>query len=493
VWYLEPTSPEPTEVVSVLSPAVFFTRVITGNHVKNKLSIALLSVLSVAALMGCDGKQSAEEHTAEGKGADSPSAVSPSESSAQKVDADPELDKIAQEYVRLVLTLGNHDKSYVDAYYGPEEIKKEAAADNASPAELASRAEMLLAQLPSNIEPADDLHRLRQHYLKTQLKAVAAHAHHIADASFRDFQQEAMALYDTEPPVQEYAEFEPVLARLEEALPGSEPLYLRVQKFQEQYRIPEDRLEAVFNAAIEECKKRTLQYIELPANESFKLEYVQDKPWSGYNWYQGNAHSLIQINSELTIYIDRAVDLGCHEGYPGHHTYNALLEQKLVKDQGWPEYSVYPLFSPQSLIAEGSANYGIELAFPGGEKTLFEQETLYPLAGLDPSTAEKYQQVLSLVAELKFAGNIVAREYINGKIDRDEAIARFQKYTAMSPEKAAQRVRFVDTYGAYVINYNWGKALVKEYVETDADTSSERWQKFSRLLSSPRLPSSLNW
>ncbi|WP_237567663.1 hypothetical protein [Microbulbifer hydrolyticus] len=456
---------------------------------KQIISIAVVYSLAVVTLMGCESRKAQEPES------DSAASevLSPEETAAQEDSEDPALDQLARDYVRLVLTLGNHDKSYVDAYYGPADLKAEAEADKASPAELASRAEMLLARLPQTIEPAGDLQTLRTHYLKTQLKAVAAHAHHIADASFRDFQREAKALYDTEPPVQEYAEFDPVLAQLEEELPGSEPLHIRVQQFQEQYRIPEGKLESVFNAAIAECKKRTLAHIELPDNESFKLEYVQDKPWSGYNWYQGNAHSLIQINSELPIYIDRAVDLGCHEGYPGHHTYNALLEQKLVKDQGWLEYSVYPLFSPQSLIAEGSANYGIELAFPDGEKTRFEQEALYPLAGLDPATAEKYQRVLSLLAELKFAENIVAREYIDGKIDRDEAVARFQKYTAMSPEKAAQRVRFVDTYGAYVINYNWGKALVKQYVEQDADLSNARWQKFSRLLSSPRLPSSLNW
>src|SRR5687767_5982092 len=33
---------------------------------------------------------------------------------------------ISREYVRLVLAMGQHDKDYVDAYYGPEEIKREA-------------------------------------------------------------------------------------------------------------------------------------------------------------------------------------------------------------------------------------------------------------------------------------------------------------------------------------------------------------------------------
>ncbi|WP_232325015.1 hypothetical protein [Microbulbifer agarilyticus] len=442
-------------------------------------------------LTACDNKPPEKQVTE----AQAPATESSSSSDQAQVSSerDPAMDALAEQYVRLVLTLGNHDKSYVDAYYGPAEWKTEAEADTASPAELANRAERLVAQLPQTIAPADDLNSLRKQYLKTQLGAVAAHAHHIADASFRNFQQEAKALYDTEPPVQQYSDFDPVLAALDAELPGDEPLHTRVQTFREQYRIPEDKLDGVFKAAIEACKERTQAHVALPANESFRLEYVKDKPWSGYNWYQGDSHSLIQINSGLPIHIDRAVDLGCHEGYPGHHTYNALLEEKLVKDKGWVEYSVYPLFSPQSLIAEGTANYGIELAFPGEEKTRFEQETLYPLAGLDPATAEKYQRVLDLLAQLKFAENIVAREYIDGEIDRAEAVKRFQKYTAMSPEKAEQRVKFVDTYGAYVINYNWGKALVKEYIEADADTPQARWQKFSRLLSSPRLPSSLHW
>ena len=121
----------------------------------------------------------------------------------------------------------------------------------------------------------------------------------------------------------------------------------------------------------------------LPADERFTVEYVTNKSWSGYNWYQGGFRSLIQVNTDLPIYIDRAIDLACHEGYPGHHVYNALLEKHLVKDRGWIEFTVYPLFSPQSLIAEGTANFGIEVAFPGRERVDFERTVLFPAAGLD--------------------------------------------------------------------------------------------------------------
>ena len=135
------------------------------------------------------------------------------------------------------------------------------------------------------------------------------------------------------------------------------------------------------------------QHISLPAGEQFTVEYVTNKSWSGYNWYQGGFRSLIQVNTDLPIYIDRAVDLACHEGYPGHHVYNALLEKHLVKDRGWIEFTVYPLFSPQSLIAEGTANFGIEVAFPGHERIEFERTVLFPAAGLDPARAAEYYEV----------------------------------------------------------------------------------------------------
>jgi hypothetical protein len=218
---------------------------------------------------------------------------------------------------------------------------------------------------------------------------------------------------------------------------------------------------------------------------------VTDKSWSGYNWYKGDAHSLIQINTDLPIFVSRAVDLGCHEGYPGHHSFNTLLEQNLVNDRGWIEYSLYPLFSPQSLIAEGSGNYGIELAFPGDDRVRFEREVLFPLAGLDESQADRYYELLSLLDKLNYAGNEAARDYLNGNIDRQQAIDWMVRYSLSAPERAEQRTRFFDDYRSYVINYNLGKDLVAGYVERETPGAAERWDKFEQLLSSPVHPSQL--
>ena len=283
--------------------------------------------------------------------------------------------------------------------------------------------------------------------------------------------------------------YDPVLARIDALVPGEGPLADRVAAFRARYVIPKDRLEPVMRAAINECKARTERRMTPPPGETFTLEFVNNKPWSGYNWYKGNAFSLIQVNTDLPIYIDRAVDLGCHEGYPGHHVYNALLEQTFVKQKGWVEMSVYPLFSPMSFIAEGSANYGIDLAFPGHERTDFEARVLYPLAGLDPATAEAQTQLLALTRELGRAEYTVADAYLAGRIDRETALDQLQKYNLVARDRAAQRLSFIETYRSYVINYGLGRDMVQAWVERQGP---DHWKTTERLLASQTLPVDLD-
>jgi hypothetical protein len=308
------------------------------------------------------------------------------------------------------------------------------------------------------------------------------------------FDEEARRLYDAEPPTKSEAEFKVVIDELEKRLPGKGPLIERYTAFRARYVIPADRLDRVFRAAIDGCRARTAAHVTLPAGETFTVEYVTGKSWSAYNWYKGNFTSVIQVNTSLPVTIDRAIDLACHEGYPGHHVYNALLEHELVRRRGWVEYSVYPLFSPQSLIAEGTANFGIAVAFPGDARHAFERDTLYPLAGLNPASAAAYAEVQQAVDRLSYAGNEAARRYLDGKIDRAAAISWLEQWAMMPRDRAEQRTKFFDQYRSYVINYNLGQDLVRRFVESRGGTPDRpdaRWREFAALLSSPRLPSGL--
>jgi hypothetical protein len=410
-----------------------------------------------------------------------------------------------------VLALGQHDADYVDAFYGPPEWKAEAERQKTPLPEIGTAADRLIAEIPSlsDADRRDELVVLRHVYLKRQLEALRARVRMLEGAprpgsgqaprpgsgqAKLTFDEESQALYDAVAPVHPDSYFEATLKEIDRALPGQGPLVDRWDAFRQKFVIPADRLGRVFDRAIAECRSRTLPHVQLPANEAFTVEYVKNKPWGGYNWYQGNYRSVIQVNTDLPIYIDRAIDLACHEGYPGHHVYNALLEKHLVRDRGWVEFSAYALFSPQSLIAEGTANYGIEVAFPGEERVSFERDVLFPLAGLDASQAAAYATVRALVDRLAYAGNEAARHYLNGEQTRTQTVEWLTRYAMMPAAVAEQRTKFFDTYRSYVINYNLGKDLVKQYVESQSGVSSDparRWQEFVRLLTSPRLPSCL--
>jgi len=406
----------------------------------------------------------------------------------------PDMNQLAERYVRLVLQAGQHDADFVDAYYGPETLRP-AAGSKTPLADLLATAAALQRDVAAVTLPADadELTRLRQQYLAHQLLAVHTRLRMLGGEKL-PFDEESRLLYDAVAPTNSEASFQATLASLEALLPGAGPLIDRYDAFRSQFVIPPARLDRVFSRAIAECRARTSAHLPLPEGEAFTVEYVTGKSWSAYNWYKGGFHSLIQVNTDLPITIDRAIDLACHEGYPGHHVYNALLEQHLVRERRWMEFSVYPLFSPQSLIAEGTANFGIQVAFPGQARVEFEKSVLFPAAGLDPSRAAQYYAVQALIDRLGYAGNEAARRYLNGEITREAAAAWLQQYAMMPKDRAEQRTRFFDQYRSYVINYNLGKDLVKAWVERGGGTDdkpAERWAIFGKLLSSPRLPSGL--
>lgn len=406
-----------------------------------------------------------------------------------------ELNTIAESYVRLMLGMDTHERGYVDAYYGEPAVKEEVESSGVTLAELKSEAEELLQSVNEiDMTGEEEILLLRRQYLAKQLESVRARIDMVEGIKF-SFDEEAKFIFDATPPTLPDSFFEKIIEELDDLLPGEGSVSERLNKFKADFIVPDEKVDVVFEEAIREARERTKKHIRLPENEKFELEYVRGKSWTGYNWYKGNNHSLIQLNRDIPLSIDRVIDVASHEGYPGHHVYNVLLENKLAKGRGWVEFTVNPLYSSQSMISEGSANFGIEVAFPGEERIKYEREILFPLAGLDSTRVEEYYKVFELTERLDYVDNEVARGYLNGILDREQAEEKFVRLRLLTPERAAQRVRFIDQYRAYVINYNLGKDLVREYIESRGGTSDnpeKRWAEFEALLSSPRLPSSLN-
>ena len=414
-------------------------------------------------------------------------------------ELDLKMDKIAEAYVKLVLNAGLQDPDIVDAYYGPKEWipQKDTSVvgDSAVIQNLYSNTDKLLDSLESlRNDRASDIQVLRYKYLYKQLLAVKTKLFMIAGGKL-SFDEETKALYDAEAPHNNNEYFQIILDQLDKVLPGKgKDIEKRLEEFKKQFIIPKDKLSEVFNAAIKEARLKTLEHIKLPKNENFKVEYVTNKPWGAYNWYKGNSFSVIQVNTDLPIYIDRAIDIACHEGYPGHHVYNTLIENHLYKGLGWVEFSIYDLFSPQSLIAEGTANFGINVAFPGRSRMVFEKSVLFRLAGLSPSDADKYYEVLKLTKKLDYATNEAARNYLDGEWTKKKTKDWLVKYSLRTPANAEKTISFIEKYRSYVINYNLGEDIVADYVNRVGGVPENpelRWKIFKHILSTPQTASNL--
>ena len=398
------------------------------------------------------------------------------------------LDSASRDYVRLQLAIGEKEDGYIDAYYGSPQLQAEGKAMAAAEGlpQLAARVDALQARVRAF--SASDPRRAA--FLNAQLTAAATRLRMLQGERL-SFQDEAEGLFGVRPQLKPLSAYDPLLAKVEALIPGKGTLPDRVEAFQNRFTVPRARMEDVFRNAIAACRTATLRHIAMPPTERFNLAFVTGKNWSGYNYFLGDYQSRIEINTDLPIRISRAIDLGCHEGYPGHHVLNTLLEERLVRAKGWVEFSVYPLYSPQSLLAEGSANYGIDLAFPKARKLRYETAVLYPLAKLPTADAARYDELILAMRELQGARMTIAQMFLDGQIDEAEAVRLTQKYQLMGEERARQSVAFTKQYRSYVINYGLGRDMVAADVESAGPSEDARWKRMEQLLSEPTLPSDL--
>lgn len=398
------------------------------------------------------------------------------------------INEIAECYVKLSLKIGQHSEYYVDAYYGPQAWRP--TQEKTSLVKLQEEAQHLVHSAEQLNKTQINGQQARLNFLIIHLRAALAYIEQLAGNKL-DFRAECKALYDVTPIEYDEQHFDKVLSELDDLVPGTGELTQRFNSYRAEFIIPKDKLNEVFDAAINEARQRTLQYIDLPSHENFDVELVQDQVWTAYNWYKGDSYSLIQLNTDIPIYIERAVDLAAHEGYPGHHLFNALLDKKLFNENGWAEYCIYNLYSPTSLLAEGSANYGIEVAFPWQERIAFERDTLFPLAGIDKKKAELYYQIQTVIHQLSYADNMVAQRYIDNEITAEQATGLLMKYSLSTAAKAEQRLRFIEHNRSYVITYNYGQDLVGNYLAilVENTSHSELWNKYLALLALPKTGS----
>jgi hypothetical protein len=286
------------------------------------------------------------------------------------------------------------------------------------------------------------------------------------------FDEESRLVYGAVAPPVDEAEMSRARAELDRLLPGEGPLAPRYASFQKRFLVPSESLDEALTLALRECRRRTLSHLDLPAEESVRIEYVSGAPWPSFASYLGDYRSVVQVNRDFPLAVSNVLEIASHEAYPGHHVVNVLRERSVGRER-----SLESAAGPEALLHEGLAGAGLQIAFPGEERLRFEREVLFPLAGLDPAEADlqyRVEREMQRLAPLRVEG---ARAYLDGKRDRVQSVLWLED-EALVPAPWAF-LRFVDRYRTYVIAYTLGPERVRRRIESGR---TDPWREYAALV-----------
>jgi hypothetical protein len=325
----------------------------------------------------------------------------------------------------------------------------------------------------------------RKARLLAQIDAIVLRTEEL-QAVNRPFDEESRILFGAvAPPDTDAASRATARAQLAHLLANEKDPAAAYARYDAQFVVRPDRVPAVMSAALQQCRALTLQHISLPPGERVDVKYVNLKPWSAFSHYMGDAHSVIEVNMDYPLTVDRIVNLACHEGYPGHHVFNTMRDLTLIRGQHLDEFRVQTTFSPQSYVSEAAASYAPSLALSDAERFHIEQDLLFPIAGLKGLDCGRYLDVQRLIDSLHTAEPSIARDYLDGRLEFARAAAALERETLM--QHGETTLLYLNEYRTYMLSYTLGVDTVKALVEAGHPTDAERWQRYTNLMTNPVL------
>jgi len=386
------------------------------------------------------------------------------------------LESQARRFVMLATALGHLRPAEIDAYWGPADLDLREKGGTVSPATLRHG----LVQLRGDV--ARDAPSARRDRLAARLDQLIALLDVIEKPRSLSFDRQAHQVYGLVAPAADMSGQARTLAKLDRLLPGHGDLTSRLVVWRARFVIPGARRKAVFLRALEECRARTFVHWPLPPDEKLDVVWTTEVP-AAWHRYQGHHHSLLQINPAAVADPGSALDVACHEGYPGHHV-QFLAMDAVAGPRGLAvEDTVVILRSPDQVLREGAANYGVNLAFPDSARLAFTRDVLFPLAGFDRREAVRFVQVHQAVTELSRSVLPILRNYYDGRIASGDAMARLiLEAQVSSPEALLEYTR--DT-GAYVSGYTVARDIVAACMSSRSQAGKDRWQALREIVTGP--------
>jgi len=395
------------------------------------------------------------------------------------------MDEIGRAYLLLALNLERHFEGFVDAYFGPPELKAQAQAGEPRPLDaLADDARQLMAAVE-----AGDYGPQRHDFMWRQARAMAAVVRNLSGPQL-GFVEEVELYFDITPEMTDEAVFAAAHAELDRLLPGdaiggANRLVDRLVAWRKRLEVAPDRILPIFELARQETRQRTRSLFDLPDGEELSLQLVKDQPWGAYNWYLGNYQSRIEINTDLPVRASSAVPLLAHEGYAGHHTEHAIKEAVLYRAQGRAEQCIQLLLAPECVLSEGIADSALDVIWDRADRAAFLRDELYRVAGLPEIDVGLEMQIrLASEALRSIDGNAALLLHRDGR-PYDEVQRYVERWGLRTPTEAAHAMKFIQNplFRSYIFNYAMGKDLLAPLLAGPAAVAN-----FRRLLSEPFTP-----
>jgi hypothetical protein len=389
-----------------------------------------------------------------------------------------------REYLKLGLRFDRIEEGYVDAFTGDPELRREVANEPPpQPTALAAQAERLLADLPSA-----GLAGQRADFIGAHLRALGCAARKFAGEPV-GFVEEVRDYFDVDISRGDPERYRAAHARLDEVLGGSGSLTERMEAHRSADEIPPDRLGDCIHAFSSALRDRVRETFPLPDTETISYQIVTDKPWSGFNYYEGNYHSTVAVNADLRQQMANLPRLVAHESYPGHHTEHCRKEVGLVARQGQDEQTIFLVNTPQCLMAEGLADLALYASVgPGWGRWAAE---IYADLGLrfDGERAEAISEASAALADVRQDAALMLHDEHRPV---DEVVAYLQRWLLVNESRARQMLRFLSSplWRAYTSTYVEGYRLLRGWLD-DRPAEVSLTERFRRLLDEPLIPSSL--
>jgi hypothetical protein len=401
----------------------------------------------------------------------------------------PAPDPIATDYLLLALRLDQHLPGFVDGYFGPARLKAQVDLESLrAPALLAADAGRLARWVDAEVDEPR-----RRAWLTAQLRAIEANARALVEApagvSGPAYLAHVSRCFDWTPERRPAELFEAARTEIDRILPGTGSTIDRLARWDARLVVAPDRLPAIIEWLVSIFRERAAATFGLPDGEALRVSLVRDQPWSGYNWYDGNLRSRVDLNTDLPIRAPDLLSVLAHETYPGHHLEHAWKETQLVRLEQRLECSILLINTPECLISEGLADLGRRFAVPAADETELLIE-LFQRAGLvgaaDPAgAADLVRTTLALRAPrallAEFAVNAALRRHVDGA-DHDTVRTELEQTALLTPEHAEKRLEFIEhpLWRTYVFVYSEGEALLRRWLGTVPDADAPA--RFSRLL-----------